>query len=70
MNFRKSLGEFTGFKMLKDAYAGKEIPRLEGEPKEIDANIKLAEALGIPGTPTWCCPMERYETGRCQPSNS
>ena len=39
-------------KMLEDAYAGKEIPRLECDPKEVDANIRIAAALGIRWTPT------------------
>ena len=38
--------------MLEDAYAGKEIPRLECDPKEIDSHLKLAAALKITGTPT------------------
>jgi thiol:disulfide interchange protein DsbC len=46
-------------KMLEDAYAGKEIPRLECDTKEIDANIRTAEALGIPGTPTLVLPDGR-----------
>ena len=50
-------------KMLEDAYAGKEIPRLECDPKEIDANIKLGEALRIPGTPTLVLPDGRMRKG-------
>lgn len=50
-------------KMLEDAYARKEILRLECDTKEIDANIKLAEALGITGTPTLVLPDGRVHTG-------
>lgn len=50
-------------KMLEEAFARKEIPRLECETKEIDANIKLAEALGITGTPTLVLPDGRTHTG-------
>ncbi len=50
-------------KMLEDAYARKEILRLECDTKEIDANIKLAEALGITGTPTLVLPDGRTHTG-------
>ncbi len=50
-------------KMLEDAYARKEIPRLECDTKEIDANIKIAEALGITGTPTLVLPDGRIHTG-------
>ena len=50
-------------KMLEDAYAGKEIPRRECDPKEIDAHLKLAEALRIPGTPTLVLPDGRNRKG-------
>lgn len=49
--------------MLEDAYDRKDILRLECDPKEIDANIKLAEALGITGTPTLVLPDGRTHTG-------
>ncbi len=39
------------------------ILRLECDTKEIDANIKLAEALGITGTPTLVLPDGRTHTG-------
>ena len=39
-------------KMLEDSFAKKEIPRTECNTKEIDNNIKLAQDLGIQGTPT------------------
>jgi len=49
--------------MLEDAYAPEEIPRLECVTKEIDANIKIAEALGIIGTPTLLLANGRIDTG-------
>ncbi len=39
------------------------ILRLECDTKEIDANIKIAEALGITGTPTLVLPDGRTHTG-------
>ena len=39
-------------KMLEDSFAKKEIPRTECDTKEVDNNIKLAQDLGIQGTPT------------------
>jgi thiol:disulfide interchange protein DsbC len=50
-------------KMLEEAFARKEIPRLECDTKEIDANIKLAESLGITGTPTLVLPDGRVHPG-------
>ncbi len=50
-------------KMLEDAYAGKEIFHSECDPKEIDANIRIAEALGIPGPPTLVLPDGRMRKG-------
>jgi thiol:disulfide interchange protein DsbC len=49
--------------MLEDAYDRKHILRLECDPKEIEANIRLAEALGITGTPTLVLPDRRMHTG-------
>ena len=49
--------------MLEDAYDRKDILRLECDPKEIDANIRLAEALGITGTPTLVLPDGRTHSG-------
>lgn len=40
------------FKMLDDAFSGKDIPAPKCETKEIDKNIELASKLGISGTPT------------------
>jgi len=50
-------------KMLEEAFARKEIPRLECDTKEIDENIRLAEALGITGTPTLVLPDGRVHSG-------
>lgn len=50
-------------KMLEEAYARKEILRLECDTKEIDSNIRTAEALGITGTPTLVLPDGRVHTG-------
>ena len=50
-------------KMLEEAYAQKEILRLECDSKEIDANIRIAEALGITGTPTLVLPDGRTHAG-------
>jgi thiol:disulfide interchange protein DsbC len=50
-------------KMLEDSFAKKEIPRPQCDTKEIDANIKLAGALGITGTPTLVLPDGRIHTG-------
>jgi thiol:disulfide interchange protein DsbC len=50
-------------KMLDEAFARKEIPRLECDAKEIDANIRLAADLGITGTPTLVLPDGRVHSG-------
>jgi thiol:disulfide interchange protein DsbC len=50
-------------KMLEEAFARKEIPCLECDTKEIDANIKLAESFGITGTPTLVLPDGRVHSG-------
>ena len=39
-------------KMLDDAFEGKKIPAPKCKTTQIDENIKLAESLGISGTPT------------------
>lgn len=54
--------------MLENAYDRKEILRLECDTKEIDANIRIAEALGITGTPTLVLPDGRTHTG-AMPAN-
>jgi thiol:disulfide interchange protein DsbC len=50
-------------KMLEEAYAKKEIPKPECDTKAIDSNIKIAEALGITGTPALVLPDGRVHTG-------
>ncbi|MBI5675143.1 MAG: DsbC family protein [Nitrospirae bacterium] len=40
------------FKLLDDAFSGKDIPPPSCETKQIDKNIELASKLGITGTPT------------------
>jgi len=44
------------FKMLDDAFSGKEIPNPRCETTKIDDNIKLGDSLGITGTPTLILP--------------
>jgi thiol:disulfide interchange protein DsbC len=39
-------------KLLDDAFSGKDIPPPSCETTQIDENIRLAESLGITGTPT------------------
>ena len=43
-------------KMLEEAHAHMGIPNLECDSKDIDSDIKMAEALGITGTPTLVSP--------------
>jgi thiol:disulfide interchange protein DsbC len=42
--------------LLEDAFAKKELPKAKCETKVIDENIKLAERLGISGTPAMVFP--------------
>ena len=42
--------------LLEDAYAKKELPKPTCETTAVDANIKLAESLGITGTPALIFP--------------
>lgn len=50
-------------KMLEDAFARKQIPKIECDNKEVDENIKLAESLGITSTPTLVFMDGRVLTG-------
>ena len=50
-------------KLLDDAFAGKKLPKAECETEEIDNNIKLAEELGISGTPAIIFPDGRLVPG-------
>ncbi len=59
----KSIFCNKSLKMLEDAFARKEIAKPECDTKEIDANIKAAEALGITGTPTLVLPDGRIHSG-------
>ena len=59
----KSIVCNKSIKMLEDAFARKEISKPECDTKEIDANIKVAEALGITGTPTLVLPDGRIHSG-------
>ena len=59
----KSIVCNRSLKMLEDAFAKKEIPKPECDTKEIDANMKVAQALGITGTPALVLPDGRVHTG-------
>jgi len=59
----KSIVCNKSLKMLEEAFAKKTIPQPECDTKEIDSNIKLAEALGITGTPTLVLPDGRIHSG-------
>lgn len=50
-------------KLLDDVFAGKPLPKAECETKELDNNIKLAEELGIRGTPAIILPDGRLFPG-------
>ncbi len=50
-------------KLLEDNFEKKPIPKPGCETKEIDKNIKLAESLGISGTPTAIMPDGSLHTG-------
>lgn len=50
-------------KLLDDAFAGKKLPKAECATDEIDNNIKLAEELGITGTPAMILPDGRLVPG-------
>jgi len=50
-------------KALEDAFAGKELAPAKCDSKEVDANISLAEELGIKGTPGIILPDGRLVPG-------
>lgn len=50
-------------KMLEDVFDKKSIPKTECDTKEVDENIKLAESLGISGTPTLVFSDGRVRSG-------
>ncbi|MBF0505679.1 MAG: DsbC family protein [Nitrospirae bacterium] len=57
MSCKKSL------KMMDDNFEGRPIAKAECSTKEIDENIKLAESLGITGTPTLILPGGKVHEG-------
>jgi len=59
----KSIQCWKSLNLLEEAFAQKPIPRPNCETKEIDSNIRLAESLGITGTPTLALPDGRVHTG-------
>ena len=59
----KSIQCWKSLSLLEEAFAQKPIPRPNCETKEIDSNIRLAESLGITGTPTLALPDGRVHTG-------
>jgi thiol:disulfide interchange protein DsbC len=50
-------------KLLDDAFEGKEVPKADCGTKVLDENIKLAERLGITGTPSIILPDGRLIPG-------
>lgn len=50
-------------KLLEDAFAGKKLPKPDCDTQEIDNNIRLAEGLGINGTPALVMPDGRLFPG-------
>lgn len=50
-------------KLLDDAFAGKKLPKAECTTDEVDNNIKLAEELGLTGTPALILPDGRLLPG-------
>ncbi len=49
--------------LLEDAFARKEIPKPKCETMVVDENIKLAERLGISGTPALIFPNGNLVSG-------
>lgn len=56
-------------KLLDDAFEGKDVPKVECETKVLDENIKLAEKLGISGTPAIILPDGRVVPGYMDAQN-
>ncbi len=50
-------------KMLEDAYAGKEMPAPSCESKVVEETFRVAEKLGLRGTPTMILPDGRVARG-------
>jgi thiol:disulfide interchange protein DsbC len=59
----KSIICSNSMKLLEDCYEGKKIDKTECESTEVDDTIKLAESLGITGTPAIILPDGRLRTG-------
>jgi thiol:disulfide interchange protein DsbC len=49
--------------MLADAFAQKTLPKPDCDTDQVDVNIRLAEALGITGTPVLVLPDGRVHSG-------
>ena len=56
-------------KLLDDAFEGREVPKADCETKVLDENIKLAEKLGISGTPALILPDGRLVPGYMDAQN-
>ena len=59
----KSIVCNKSLQMLEDNFAQKKIPKTECATDEIDSSMKLAESLGISGTPALILPDGRLRTG-------
>lgn len=59
----KSIVCNKSLKMLEDNFEQKPIPKTECDTREVDETIKLAESLGITGTPTMVLPNGRVHSG-------
>lgn len=59
----KSIVCNKSLKMLEDNFDKKPIPNTSCDTTEIDDNIKLAESIGITGTPTLIMPDGRMYSG-------
>jgi thiol:disulfide interchange protein DsbC len=59
----KSIVCNKSLQMLEDNFASKEIPKTECATDEIDNSMKLAESLGISGTPALILPDGRLKSG-------
>jgi len=53
----------SSMKLLEDCYEEKKIDKTECETTEVDDTIKLADSLGITGTPAIILPDGRLRTG-------
>ncbi|HMK59588.1 MAG TPA: DsbC family protein [Dissulfurispiraceae bacterium] len=53
----------NSLQIMDDNFAKKPIPRTDCKSKEIDNNVKLAEKLGITGTPTIILPNGKVHSG-------